>query len=68
MRKTKIGLFLVMCAAVLMMLTACGSSGSGYMSNVDPAKAEKAFLSAVNKALGTEFTNDESLQSKADLT
>lgn len=66
MRKTKLGLFLVMCVVVLAMLTACGGSGGGYMSNVDPAKAEKAFLSAVNKALGTEFVNDESLRGKAD--
>lgn len=67
MRKTKIGRFLVMCVAVLAMLAACGSSGGGYTSNVDPAKAEKAFLSAVNKAYGTEFVNDESLRSKADI-
>ena len=37
MRRTKIGLFLVMCVAVLSMLTACGG---GSMSNVDPAQAE----------------------------
>ena len=68
MRKTKFGLLLVMCVTVLaMLLSGCGG-GSGYTSNVDPAQAEKAFLSAVNKAYGTEFVNDESLQSKANLT
>ena len=55
MRRTKIGLFLVMCVAVLSMLTACGG---GSMSNVDPAQAEKTVLSTVNKALGTEFANE----------
>jgi len=64
MRRTKIGLFLVMCVAVLSMLTACGG---GSMSNVDPAQAEKAVLSTVNKALGTEFANEESLRNKANV-
>lgn len=67
MRKTKIGLFLVMCVAVLtMLLSGCGGSSDGYMSNVDPAQAEKVVLSAVNKALGTEMENNEALRSKAD--
>ena len=64
MRRTKIGLFLVMCVAVLSMLTACGG---GSMSNVDPAQAEKTVLSTVNKALGTEFANEESLRNKANV-
>lgn len=64
MRRTKIGLFLVMCVAVLSMLTACGG---GSMSNVDPAQAEKAVLSTMNKALGTEFANEESLRNKANV-
>lgn len=66
MRKTKLGLFLVMCVAVLAMLTACGGSGGGTVSAVDTAKVEKAVLSVMNKALDSEFTNDESLRSKTD--
>lgn len=66
MRKTKLGLLLVMCATILVMvLSGCG--GTGNSNAVDTAKVEKAVLSVMNKALGTEFTNDESLRSKADI-
>lgn len=62
MRKTKLGLILAMCVLLLtMLLTGCGGTGS-----VDTAKVEKAVLSVMNEALGTEFTNDESLRGKAD--
>lgn len=62
MQKTKLGVLLTTCALFLMMLlTGCGGTGA-----VDTAKVEKSVLSAMNTIWGTDFTNDESLRSKAD--
>ena len=46
---------------LLFTLTSCGGTGA-----VDTAKVEKSVLSAMNTIWGTDFTNDESLRSKAD--
>ena len=52
---------------LLFTLTSCDGSGSGIGTGVsDTAKVEKSVLSVMNTALGTDFTNDESLRSKAD--
>ena len=48
---------------LLFTLTSCGGTGA---VSVDAAKVEKSVLSMMNTALGTDFTNDESLRSKAD--
>ena len=48
---------------LLFTLTSCGGTGA---VSVDAAKVEKSVLSVMNTALGTDFTNDESLRSKAD--
>ena len=48
---------------LLFTLTSCDGSGTGVS---DTAKVEKSVLSVMNAALGTDFTNDESLRSKAD--
>lgn len=50
---------------LLFTLTSCGGSGTGTGVS-DTAKLEKSVLSVMNTALGTDFTNDESLRSKAD--
>ena len=48
---------------LLFTLTSCGETGIGA---ADTAKVEKSVLSVMNAALGTDFTNDESLRSKAN--
>lgn len=50
---------------LLFTLTSCDGSGTGTGVS-DTAKVEKSVLSVMNAALGTDFTNDESLRSKAD--
>lgn len=50
---------------LLFTLTSCDGSGTGTGVS-DTAKVEKSVLSVMNTALGTDFTNDESLRSKAD--
>lgn len=50
---------------LLFTLTSCDGSGTGTGVS-DTAKVEKSVLSVMNVALGTDFTNDESLRSKAD--
>lgn len=55
---------LVLLSMVLLFtLTSCDETGA---VSVDTAKVEKSVLSVMNTALGTDFTNDESLRSKAD--
>ena len=48
---------------LLFTLTSCSGTG---IEAADTAKVEKSVLSVMNTALGTDFTNDESLRSKAD--
>lgn len=50
---------------LLFTLTSCDGSGTGTGVS-DTSKVEKSVLSVMNAALGTDFTNDESLRSKAD--
>ena len=50
---------------LLFTLTSCDGSGTGTGVS-DTAKVEKSVLSVMNAALGTDFTNDESLRSKAN--
>lgn len=50
---------------LLFTLSSCDGSGTGTGVS-DTAKVEKSVLSVMNTALGTDFTNDESLRSKAD--
>ena len=55
---------LVLLSMVLLFtLTSCDETGA---VSVDTAKVEKSVLSVMNTALGTDFTNDESLRGKAD--
>ena len=63
MRKTKLGLFVVVFVAMLaLLLSGCGGTGSA----VDTARVEKTVLSAINKAVGEEWSNDESLRGNAN--
>lgn len=67
MRKTKLGLFLLTCVAIAaMMLSGCGESAN-TASTIDPARVEKTVLSAINKAIGAELNNDESLRKNAEV-
>ena len=65
MRKTKLSVLFVVGMMLLgMVLSGCGGTVS---STVDTAKVEKTVLSAMNKALGTEFSNNESLRGNTNI-